>query len=62
MLGGTLLNFRIIFRPVSLLFCTLLCCSTGIVSAQETPDYGDTIETATTLTSKHIKHIRNRTV
>ena len=34
MLGGTLLNFRIIFRPVSLLFCTLLCCSTGIVSAQ----------------------------
>ena len=32
-----MLNFRIIFRPVSLLFCTLLCCSTGIVSAQN-PD------------------------
>ena len=30
-----MLNLRIICRPVSLLFCTLLCCTTGIVSAQE---------------------------
>ena len=49
MLGGTLLNLRIIFRPVSLLFCTLLCCSTGIVSAQGVDNHGNTVETATTL-------------
>ena len=45
-----MLNFRIIFRPVSLLFCTLLCCSTGIVSAQFIDIHGDTRETATTVT------------
>ena len=49
MLGGTLMNFRIICRPVSLLFCTLLCCSTGIVSAQGAIDNNNTTATATTL-------------
>ena len=43
------MNFRIICRPVSLLFCTLLCCSTGIVSAQGAVDNNNTTATATTL-------------
>ena len=44
-----MLNFRIIFRPISLLFCILLCCSTGIVFAQVPDIHGDTRPDATVL-------------
>ena len=38
--GELLLGLRIICRPAFVLFCTILCCSTGIAVAQE-DDHGD---------------------